>query len=145
MKKKISLKDISKPSDQLVEITAEDLMPLPYPYNDPAYQPEMKQLTADQKVKVDASLDGVSALSLARPQSAEEEEEFVKKFLSGLKKLLNKKDNWTFLQPLMLSLENCAKCQNCSDYARSILRAATRRSTGRPTGRRYCAGSFAST
>jgi Fe-S oxidoreductase len=115
MKKKISLTDISKASEQLTEIGAEDLMPLPYPYNDIVSQPKMKQLTAEQRAKVDASLDGVSALGLVKPRTAAEEEEFVIKFIAGLRKLLSKKDNWTFLQPLLLSLENCAKCQNCSE------------------------------
>jgi len=115
MKKGISLKDIAEPSAQLVELTPEELVPLPYPYNDSQSQPKMKQLTPDQRQKINASLDGVSAIGLVPPKSPEEEEAFVNKFLSGLTKLLRKEDNWTFLQPLMLSLENCAKCQNCSD------------------------------
>jgi Fe-S oxidoreductase len=115
MKKDVSPKDIGKPSEQLAEITAGDLMPLPYPYNDVLFQPGMKQLTADQKKKFDTSLDGVSSLGLLKPADKVEEEKFVRKFLDGLKKLLSKENNWMFLQPLLLSLENCAKCQNCSD------------------------------
>lgn len=115
MKKSISPKDIGNQSEQLTEMTADDLMPLPYPYSDVSLQPVMKQLTADQTKKFDTCLDGVSAMGLVRPKDKAEEDEFVKKFLSGLKKLLSKENNWTFLQPLLLSLENCAKCQNCSD------------------------------
>ena len=32
-----------------------------------------------------------------------------------LKKLLEPENNWTFLQPLLLSLEYCVKCQTCND------------------------------
>jgi Fe-S oxidoreductase len=32
-----------------------------------------------------------------------------------LKKLFNAQDNWTFLQPLYLTMEYCAKCQTCSE------------------------------
>ena len=115
MKKKISIKDIGRREGPLAEITPEDLAPLPYPYNQPGSEPGIKQLTAEQKQKYESNLDGVSAIGLKRPETREEEEKFVGKFLSGLEKLLSKENNWTFLQPLMLSLENCAKCQTCSD------------------------------
>ena len=36
-------------------------------------------------------------------------------FLDGLCKLVTPENNWTFLQPLMISLEHCAKCQSCGD------------------------------
>jgi Fe-S oxidoreductase len=52
---------------------------------------------------------------LPKVKTKEEEEKLVKQFLAGLEKLLSKENNWTFLQPLTLSLENCAKCQTCSD------------------------------
>jgi len=115
MKKKISLRDISKPSKQLVELEAQDLLPLPYPYDNPADYPGIKQMTEEKKQRIDVTLDGISAIGLLKPGSQKEEEEFIAKFISGLKKLLSSKDNWTFLQPLILSLENCAKCQNCSE------------------------------
>ena len=84
MKKKISLKDIAVPSTQLVELTPEELVPLPYPYNEPQSQPKMKQMTTEQRQKINASLDGISAIGLMLPKSPEEEEAFVSKFLSGL-------------------------------------------------------------
>jgi len=99
----------------MAELTPEQLVPLPFPYNDLNEEPKMRPLKPAQQQKIDGSLDGVSAIGIVRPSSKEEEEEFVRKFLSGLKKLLSKENNWTFLQPLMLSLENCAKCQNCSE------------------------------
>jgi Fe-S oxidoreductase len=134
MKKQISIKDIGRQEGQLVEIRPEDLVPLPYPYDKPGSEPAMKQLTADQKKKYETSLDGISAIGLKRPETREEEEEFVTKFLSGLKKLLSKENNWTFLQPLVLSLENCAKCQNCSD-ACPVYTESGRQEIYRPTYR----------
>ncbi len=35
-------------------------------------------------------------------------------FLSGLRKLFSKDDNWTFLRPLLYSVQHCARCQTCS-------------------------------
>ena len=57
----------------------------------------MKPLTENQKTKFEYSLDGVSAIGLPRPQSIEEENRLIQSFLRGLKKLLSKEDNWTFL------------------------------------------------
>ncbi|MFH1382023.1 MAG: (Fe-S)-binding protein [Chloroflexota bacterium] len=115
--KDIRPKDISlNPNEPLIDITAVELVPLPPPYDKPDNKPPVKPLTEDQQQRYECSLDGISALSLPKPQSQEEEDRLVQSFLSGLKKLLSKKDNWTFLQPLVLSLEYCAKCQLCSDY-----------------------------
>lgn len=116
MKEKLVLKDISQPARQLIEIAPKDLMKLPYPYDQPDREPPLKQLTEEQRTKYEASLDGVLAIGIPKPKSKEEEEEFVEKFLSGLKKLLSRENNWVFLQPLTLSLEYCLKCQTCSEF-----------------------------
>lgn len=134
MKKRLRIRDISQPNEQLVDIALEDLMKLPYPYDQPDKEPPFKQLTEDQKERYESSLDGVSAISIPRPKSKEEEDKLVESFLNGLKKLLSKEDNWTFLQPLMLSLENCAKCQNCSE-ACPIYVASGKQEIYRPTYR----------
>ncbi len=69
-----------------------------------------------EKIKnIEASLDDTVAIGIPKPANKEEEEALVRQFLSGLKKLFEKENNWTFLQPLMLSMEHCAKCQTCSD------------------------------
>jgi Fe-S oxidoreductase len=115
VKEKLRVRDFSRPVKQLVEIDREDLMKLPYPYNNPDNDPLFKQLNGEQKERYERSLDGVSAVEIPRPKDREEEDRLVEKFLSGLKKLLSADDNWTFLQPLVLSLENCTKCLNCSD------------------------------
>lgn len=115
MKKSLTVKDISRPTKQLIEIAPGDLMKLPYPYDQPDTEPPLKQLTEEQKLKYESSVDGVLAIGIPKPKSKQEEEEFVKKFLSGLKKLLSKENNWTFWQQLMLSLENCVRCQTCNE------------------------------
>lgn len=106
--------EISKPCEQLVEIRCEDLPPLPPPYENFEDDP-ITSLSDDQKTRWEYSLDGVSGLNLPKPESPEEEKRLVEAFLSGLHKLLTKENNWTFLQPLSLSLEYCAKCQTCAD------------------------------
>ncbi len=114
MRTRLAPADISRPSDCLSHIEAEDLAPLPPPYEDfnttaiPPLKPE--------KVRhIETSLDDTVALGIPKPASPEEEEALVRQFLSGLKKLFEKENNWTFLQPLLLSMEHCAKCQTCAD------------------------------
>ena len=115
MKQKIKMSDMSNKDGQLIDIAKADLMPLPYPYDKPENEPAFKQLTDKQKEEYECSLDGVVNVAIPKPKSKAEEEELVKKFLKGLKKLLSKEDNWTFLQPLLLTLEYCGKCQTCNE------------------------------
>ncbi|RPJ10560.1 MAG: (Fe-S)-binding protein, partial [Deltaproteobacteria bacterium] len=96
--------------------------------------PTLKKLTEEQKRQVDSSLDGFSAIGIPRPQNVREEEEFVEKFLAGLEKLFVKEDNWTFLQPLVHSLDYCVKCQLCSDSC-PVFVASGRQEIYRPTFR----------
>ena len=107
------ISDLSKPGGQLTELDPSKFTKLPPPYED-WDDGEMQQLTDDQKTRIEHGLDGISAIGLAKP-SQEEQDRMVAGFLEGLQKLLTKEDNWTFLQPLMLSLENCVKCQTCND------------------------------
>ncbi len=134
-KKKIKVSDISKkPDEQLLYITAEDLMPLPCPCGKPDEEPPVKPLTEEQKNTYECSLDGVSVVKIPKPKSKEEENKLVESFLSGLKKLLSKDDNWTFLQPLTLSLEYCAKCLGCSEECPNYV-ASGQQEIYRPTYR----------
>ena len=126
--------DLSKDIDVLVNIEPEDLIPLPYPYDDPANEPLIKKLTDDQKKRYEASLDGVIAIGIPKPTTKEEEETFVRRFLSGLEKLLSLENNWTFLQPLYHSLEYCVKCQLCNDACPAYI-ASGRKEIYRPTYR----------
>jgi len=113
--KRIKIEDISKPSEKLSELNKEDFKPLPKPYDTPESTPDFPPLSDKAKEKFECSLDDTIALSLPKPKNKAEEEELVKKFLSGLEKLFTKENNWTFLQPLVLSMDHCATCHTCSD------------------------------
>ncbi len=125
--------EITKHAEQLEKITPEGVVRLPPPYDDYEDEP-IAELSEDQKKRWEHSLDGVSALTLPKPQSPEEEERLVKAFLSGLEKLLTRENNWTFLQPLALTLEYCAKCQTCAD-ACPVFEMSGRKDIYRPTFR----------
>ena len=132
-KKKVKVADISKPSEQMVTLDPKDLMPLPYPLSEDGLKP-MKSLTEDQKCRYECSFDGICAVGMLKPESKEEEERRVKAFIEGLKKLLSQENNWTFLQPLMLSLKYCAKCQTCNDACPAYI-ASGKQEVYRPTYR----------
>ncbi|OGL44658.1 MAG: 4Fe-4S ferredoxin [Candidatus Schekmanbacteria bacterium RBG_13_48_7] len=111
--KDIKIQDISSKQAQLAEIDPKEFMQLPPPYDTWEEKPCVS-VTDDQKERLECSLDGFVGIGITKPRTKEEEEKFVIQFLEGLKKLLTKKNNWTLLQPLLLSLENCVKCQTCS-------------------------------
>ena len=125
--------EISKSAERLASIQPEDLAKLPPPYDTYEEDP-LGELTDDQKTRWEHSLDGVSAITLPKPENKQEEERLIKAFLEGLRKLTSKTDNWTFLQPLMLSLEYCAKCQTCAD-ACPVFEMSGRKDIYRPTFR----------
>lgn len=79
-------------------------------------------------------VDDTRVLSLPTPQTPAEEAELVQRFLSGLQKLFSRENNWTFLQPLLLTMEHCARCQTCSD-ACHIFEASGGAEIYRPTYR----------
>ncbi|HEY3382216.1 MAG TPA: (Fe-S)-binding protein [Vicinamibacterales bacterium] len=94
-----------------------------------AAKPLLPQAQANQY-----PLDDSRVLALPTPQTPEEEEILVRSFLSGLEKLFSRENNWTFLQPLLLTMEHCARCQTCSD-ACHIFEASGGAEIYRPTYR----------
>jgi len=135
MTRRTKIKDISNnPSEQLLNISSKDLMPLPCEQSESETGLAVKSLTDEQREKYESSFDGISAIRLPKPENKEEEDKLVANFLSGLKKLLSKENNWTFLQPLTLSLEYCAKCQACSEEC-PIYVSSGRQEIYRPTYR----------
>jgi Fe-S oxidoreductase len=134
MKKPLKIEDMSKKTEQLVEIEMEDLMLLPTLDGQTLKQAQLRKTTEEQRKQYDCSLDGFSALAIPHPKTSQEEEEFVKRFLSGLEKLFSKEDNWTFLQPLVHSLDYCVKCQLCSDRCPTYI-ASGKQEIYRPTFR----------
>ncbi len=112
--RKLKVKDIGNPNLlQLAEINPDKFFPLPAPYDKIEEQPGFNKLKDSAREKYDGSLDGVIAVGFEPPKTKEEEDELVKKFISGLEKLFSRNNNWAFLQPLTLSMEHCARCQTC--------------------------------
>lgn len=113
--KQIKVKDISKDIDQLAEIDPQKLVPLPHPYDKTEELPGFKRLKQEIVETQQTSLDGVLAVGIPRKVSEEEEKKYVEQFISGLNKLFTNENNWTFLEPLILSMEHCARCQTCNN------------------------------
>jgi Fe-S oxidoreductase len=128
-----SPEDLERFLDKNEGLDVKELVPLPYPYQDWEDEP-IPALTEEQRARLEVGPDGVSALRIPVPQTEEEREKKVAAFLEGLRKLLTKENNWTFLQPLLLSLENCVKCQTCSESC-PIYTASGRPEPYRPTFR----------
>jgi Fe-S oxidoreductase len=135
MKEKTKLNDMSlRERKPLVHLENRDLMRLPYPCADPATDHNWTPLSEQIRSKYECILDDTCAVNVPQPQTAEEEEALVAKFLSGLEKLFTKENNWTFLQPLLLTMEHCAKCQTCSESCH-IFEASGNNELYRPTYR----------
>lgn len=114
MHKIVKPQDMGKPSDQLFKLG--ELMPLPVPYDKPGMEPDFTTVNDSWKGNFCTTLDGyVSNDSLSRPKTREEEQEMIKKVLSGMDKLFSEETNRGYLMPLMLSFDYCAKCNTCSE------------------------------
>ena len=112
----IKPKEISTIDGTMCELDPQDFVPLPPPYDKIEEQPGFKKLDAKFREDNEVNLDGVVIGGLPpKPKTKEEEEKYVKSFIEAVRKLFAKEDNWTFLQPLILSMEHCAKCQSCSN------------------------------
>ncbi len=119
MRKPVKLGDMSRPGRE----------PLIHLGN-----PGLPPLTQQARERFECGLDDTCAVNLPQPKTAEEEDALVAKFLAGLDKLFVKENNWTFLQPLLLTMEHCARCQTCSE-ACHIYEASGREEIYRPTFR----------
>jgi Fe-S oxidoreductase len=135
MKDKVTLHDMSRrDAKPLAEIDNEDLMRLPPPLENPEKDRDWKPLSEQARNIHECVLDNTCAVNVPRPQTAEQEKALVAKFLSGLEKLFTRENNWTLLQPLLLTMEHCAKCQTCSN-ACHIFEASGNSELYRPTFR----------
>jgi len=111
---RLNLKQFSNVSGQFVRLDQSHFLPLPTPYDKPDLEPKLKSLTEESQKEYESDLDGVVAVKYPRPETEEKKRKLVEQFLSGLKKLFNKEDNWTFLKPLFLTMEYCTNCQTCA-------------------------------
>lgn len=129
--KEAGVSDIAKKTGLLIELSADELIKLPKPYDSVSEELGTPLATKDYAF----DLDGFIAIDLEwRPKNEAEEKELVSKFKSGLQKLLDKEANWTFLHPLILSLEYCTRCKSCSSACHVYL-ASGRKEIYRPTYR----------
>jgi len=133
MNHKVMPSDISKPSRRLGHIEPAELPPLPPPYEDFNHV-AIAPLNAEKTASIETSLDDTVAIAIPKPADKEAEEKNIRAFLSGLKKLFEKENNWGFLQPLLLSMEHCARCQTCSE-ACPVFEMSGRQEIYRPTFR----------
>ena len=132
---RIRIGDIGRREGRLIKISLSDLMPLPSPYDKPELEPPLTEPKPGWSSSYVTELDGYVAIDVPwKPKSREEEEKLIERFLEGLRKLTSREGNWTFLQPLLLSLDYCAKCQNCAE-ACPIYVASGRKDIYRPTYR----------
>jgi len=107
------VKDISRETSRLTTVSLKDQIPLPPPFDKD--EPPMAPLSQQALETYECDLDDTIAAYIPKPKSKAEEQELVDKFLSGLRKLFSKENNWTFLQPLLITMEHCARCQTCSE------------------------------
>jgi hypothetical protein len=111
MKDTLQLKDVSTAEGQMVSIDLKDIPELPVDMQTMPWKP----FTEEQKKETACILDDVCVLNIPVPKNKEEEEEFVNKFLNGMRKLFTKENNWTFLPMLETSMDYCAQCNSCSE------------------------------
>ncbi|MEW6364825.1 MAG: (Fe-S)-binding protein [Acidobacteriota bacterium] len=109
-------------------------MRMPEPLENPSKDRPLPPLQEQARERYECLLDDTSALNIPKPKTKQDEDELVRKFLSGLEKLFTRENNWTFLQPLVLSMEHCAKCQTCAE-ACHIWEASGENELYRPTYR----------
>jgi len=114
MKQPASLNDISRGEGPLAIVELRDQVPLPPPFDELDEEPPIRPLTEKARESF-VVLDDTIAVGIPKPRGKEEEERLVNAFLSGLRKCFSDKDNWPFLQPLVMSMEHCAKCHTCSE------------------------------
>ena len=115
MKQPDGLKDIARrPGQPLALVAPNDQTPLPPPFDRVDEDPPIRPLS-DTARSAYAVLDDTIAVNIERPKTEDEEQALVEAFLTGLAKLFSVPDNWTFLQPLEMSMEHCARCQTCSE------------------------------
>ncbi len=113
MNKNPTMADLARGQGPVTHLDLADQEPLPPPFDRLDQEPGIKPLSAAAKEKF-VVLDDTIVVGIPKPKNKEEEDRLVKGFLSGLQKLFNKNDNFLFLQPLVLSMEHCARCQTCS-------------------------------
>ena len=110
----VTFRSFAAAEDPVGRVAPEQQEPLPPPFDRIDQEPAIVPLADDVRDRF-AGLDDTMVLNIPKPTSPEEEQRLVQAFLSGLRRLFSRADNWTFLQPLLYSVEHCARCQTCSE------------------------------
>jgi Fe-S oxidoreductase len=131
--KPISFASFGRAGERLATLEAQHRVPLPPPYDEDEELP-LPELSPEVRATCECTLDDTLAVSFPQPQTPAEERALVERFLAGLEKLFSAADNWTFLEPLALSIEHCAKCQTCAEACHIFLESG-RSELYRPTFR----------
>lgn len=127
------LRDMARrDSEPLIDVPESSLKPLPEGFAGPEKQ--WKPLSDTVRSACECGMDNTCALNLPKPASREDEQKLVEKFAAGLQKLFTKENNWSFLQPLLLTMEHCTGCQTCADSCH-IFGASGQAEPYRPTFR----------
>ncbi len=135
MSSRINLRDVSRPgSEPLIHIENEELMALPAPLDSPEKDRPWAALSEQCQSRYECGLDDTCAVNIPQPKSREEEEAAGRKVSPGLEKLFERRTTGPSSQPLLLTMEHCAKCQTCAD-ACHIFEASGRNELYRPTFR----------
>jgi len=116
VRRDVKIRDMSRPDrEPLTHVDNANLMPLPAPLETTAKDHAWTPLSARVKQQYETGLDDTCAVSVPQAKTPEEEKALVAKFLSGLDKLFTRENNWTFLEPLILTMEHCTRCQTCAE------------------------------
>lgn len=135
MSRSADLSDLSRTDrTPLIHLENEDLMMLPAPLESAAQDVPWTRLSDQCVDRYECGLDDTCAVNIPKPKTPEEEKQLVSRFLSGLDKLFDRENNWTFLQPLLLTMEHCTGCQTCAESCH-IFEASGRDELYRPTYR----------
>jgi Fe-S oxidoreductase len=121
-------------AEPLLHLETGRLSPLPAPLDLPDRQPPFRPLSAQVREVTSWPLDDTATLRLPAIDTEQQEQALIEAFLTGLQRLFDREQNWTFYQPLLLTVEYCARCQTCSD-ACHIFEASGRQELYRPTFR----------
>jgi Fe-S oxidoreductase len=135
MKPDVRLRDMERQdSNPLFDLPEAQLEQLPTGLAATGAEPKWKPLTNSVRQGCECGLDNSCALNLPKPKSLDEERELVDSFVRGLQKLFEAENNWTFLQPLLLTIEHCTGCQTCAG-ACHIFESSGKAEPYRPTFR----------
>jgi len=109
----VTFRSFSRGDGPLTHVEPDDQRPLPPPFDQLAEEPRIGPINEQVRSQT-ACLDDTIALNIPTPAGPEQEQQLINAFLSGLRRLFSESDNWTFLQPLLFSIEHCARCQTCA-------------------------------